>query len=111
MAILLTCNFARHGEPGEPVDLLGVGELHGRDFTAYIELDEIELAEAEESGLTLEADGATRLLLIDFKPRSGYWIDQKLVWPLKGVPAGHWRLSLKIGDTEYSWRTISKGEW
>jgi hypothetical protein len=114
MAILLTCNAANEGDPGEPIDLLGVGDFHGRNFIAYVELDMDEVIEAESSGLTLEAEAplsGSMLLLIDYTPGSGHWLDQKLVWPLSRVPSGHWRLSLKIGGTERATRTVSIGEW
>ncbi len=53
MAQLITANAANELGPDDPVDLLGVGFVHGSAFVAYMEADEDDTLE----DLSLEAEG------------------------------------------------------
>jgi hypothetical protein len=117
LAILITCNGANRGDVGEPVDLFGVGEVHGRDFIVYVEIDEWDLDQALASGLALEAEGlqtgqgSTRLLLREIGAGSVELLSQKLLWGLPQFPTGTWRLSVRVERTEVAYRVISVGDY
>jgi hypothetical protein len=117
VANLLTCDAANRGEIGEPVDLFGVGEVHGRNLIAYIEIDETELEQALTSGLTLEAEGLrtgygpSRLLLREVDAGDAELLRQKLLWELRHFPAGNWRLSVRIAGDEVAHRIVAVGEY
>jgi hypothetical protein len=118
LALLITCDTANSGQPEDPVDLFGVGDVHRRNLLAYVELDEDDLDDAENSGLTLEAEGLAtgreggilRLLLREFVPGRGRWLKNKLLWQLRGFPPGSWRISVRIGGAERAYRIVGVGE-